>query len=174
MIRLRPFKQCDAETVISWLQDETVFLKWGGKLFGAYPLTAERMNEKYFSQNGGCAEPDNFYPWVALDDEGNVVGQFITRYTDGNPKHLRFGWVIVDNSARGKGIGRQMLTAGLKIAFEVLRAESVTLGVFENNEPAHRCYLSVGFRDEKTVDGNPWRQIEMKICREEYDRIAAG
>ena len=36
------------------------------------------------------------------------------RYLQGNPKLLRFGWVIVDGTVRGKGYGTKMLVLGLK------------------------------------------------------------
>lgn len=39
-----------------------------------------------------------------------------------------------------------MLKAALRYAFDILKAEKVTLGVFENNEPAYYCYKAAGFR----------------------------
>ena len=163
MLRLRPYKSCDAERIAGWLQDEDIFLKWGGKLFGDYPITAQMIDDKYNRQNGGCDEPDNFYPWVALNDDGTVVGHFIMRYLHGDPRCIRFGWVVVDDTIRGKGYGAQMLRAGLRYAFEILGAERVTLGVFEGNERAHKCYRSVGFVDYETRPGDPWNVIEMEI-----------
>ena len=124
----------------------------------------------YHLNNGRCEEPDNFYPWVALDDEDNVVGHFIMRYLHGDRKILRFGWVIVDDKIRGKGCGRQMLSLGLKYAFEILGVDKVTIGVFENNEPAHKCYAEVGFKDKEIVEKDPWNVIEMEIHRADYDK----
>ena len=37
----------------------------------------------------------------------------------------------------------------VSLNFEILKMKRVTLGVFDNNEAAHRCYKSVGFVDEK-------------------------
>ena len=113
-------------------------------------------------------EEDNFYPWIAIDEDDNVVGHFIMRYTNGNTRQLRFGWVIVDDAMRGKGYGKQMLTLGLKYAFDFLGAEKVTIGVFENNESAHWCYKKAGFVDMETVKSEPWDVIEMEIKKEEY------
>ena len=167
-MRLRPYKPCDAEVIAKWVQDEEVFHKWGGDRFGSFPINAEVINDKYCKNNGDCAEPDNFYPWVALDDGGRVVGHFIMRYTNGDPKHLRFGWVIVDDSVRGKGYGAQMLSLGLKYAFEFLDVQEVTIGVFENNIPAHRCYGKVCFTDRVLVESDPWNIVEMAIQAEDY------
>lgn len=102
MLRLRPYKQNDSETIAEWLKEEDVFLKWGGKLFGDFPISDEIIDEKYRNKNGGCEEPDNFYPWVAIDEENNVVGHFIMRYLHGDNRIIRFGWVIVDDKKRGK------------------------------------------------------------------------
>ena len=85
------------------------------------------------------------------------------RYINGDKKVIRFGWVIVDSSVRGKGYGTKMLRLGLKYAFDILGAEKITIGVFENNAPAHLCYKKVGFADVDVVKGEPWDIIEMEI-----------
>ncbi|MBR0509830.1 MAG: GNAT family N-acetyltransferase [Clostridia bacterium] len=168
MLKIRPYKSCDAETIAKWVQDKDVFMKWSGGRFGAFPVTAHTIDEKYRLFNGDCAEADNFYPWVAFDDNGEVVGHFIMRYLNGNKKLLRFGWVVADPALRGKGCGTQMLSAGLQYAFTLFGAEKVTIGVFENNAPAHRCYLKTGFTDVKTETGDPWNIIEMEIDRKSF------
>lgn len=168
MLRLRPYKQNDSKTIAEWLKEEDVFLKWGGKLFGDFPISAEIIDEKYRNKNGGCEESDNFYPWVAIDEENNVVGHFIMRYLHGDNRIIRFGWVIVDDKKRGKGYGKQMLQSGLKYAFEIMDAKEINLGVFVNNEPAHHCYKAAGFRDSEIREGNPWQVMEMVMHREDY------
>ncbi len=168
MLRLRPYKPCDSEKIAGWVNDEDIFHKWGGDHFGEYPISAETIDEMYRLKNGDCGEPDNFYPWIAFDDENNVIGHFIMRYLHGDRRILRFGWVIVDNTARGKGYGTEMLRTGLKYAFEILGAETVTIGVFENNDPAHRCYRKLGFTDRETVRRGPWKVIEMEMQKAAY------
>lgn len=46
-MRLRPYKSCDAEKIVSWINNEEVFLKWGGDRFGTYPVNAETIDNKY-------------------------------------------------------------------------------------------------------------------------------
>ncbi len=166
MLRLRPYKSCDSGIIEKWIQDKDVFMKWGGERFGEFPISARIIDDKYTLNNGDCAEEDNFYPWIAFDEENNVVGHFIMRYLHGNNRLLRFGWVIVDSSQRGKGYGTEMLRIGLKYAFDILGADKVTIGVFESNESAHKCYRKVGFKDVKIVSGEPWNIIEMAIERD--------
>ena len=55
-------------------------------------------------------------------------------------------------------------------AKEIFGAKKVSLGVFENNEPAYRCYKAVGFNDvilDKTekyqVLGEEWNCVELEI-----------
>ena len=175
MLRLRPYKSCDAEHIARWVDDERVFHIWGGDLFGAFPINGDTINNTYFNKNGNCAEPDNFYPMTAFDESG-VVGHFIIRYIGGNNKVVRFGWVVVDGSRRGRGLGREMLTLALKFAFEIHGAERVTIGVFENNPRAYKCYTSIGFSEDTAapemyaeVEGEKVRVIELAVTKEEYE-----
>ncbi len=82
---------------------------------------------------------------------------------------LRFGFVVVDPSKRGKGYGKRMLQLGLKFTIN-LWCKKVSLSVFENNESAYFCYKSIGFDDvilDKTeiyyVLGEEWKCKELMI-----------
>lgn len=146
MLRLRPYKPCDAETVISWIKDESAFRRWSTDRYEFYPITAADMNSKYMECNGDCTESDNFYPMTAFDESG-IVGHLIMRFTDEAKTTLRFGFVIVDDSKRGMGYGKEMLRLALKYAFEILMVKKVTLGVLENNPSAYFCYKAAGFKE---------------------------
>ena len=168
-LRLRHYKPCDADSIVSWIKDEDALRKWSSDRFGDYPISPEDINKKYIENNGDCAEQDNFYPLTAFDESG-VVGHLILRYTDKEKKVIRFGFVIVDDSKRGKGYGKKMLTLAVKYAFDIFGAEKVTLGVFDNNEPAYYCYKAAGFKEteEETgceLFGEQWRIVEMEIKR---------
>lgn len=165
MLRLRPYKNCDAQYIAGWIKDEAAFRRWCADRFETYPVSAEDINRHY----ADCAGEDNFYEMTAFDDSG-VVGHLIMRFTDEAKTVLRFGFVIVDDTKRGMGYGKEMLSLSLKYAFEILKVKKVTLGVFENNPSAYYCYRSVGFR-EALVDeiryyhvlGEDWKCIEMEI-----------
>lgn len=168
MLRLRPYKNCDAKEIVTWCQDEIAFRKWSADRFQSFPITADDMNQKYDDCNGDCVEADNFYPMTAFDDSG-IVGHLIMRFIDEKKTALRFGFVIIDNTKRGKGYGKEMLTLALKFAFEILRVDKVTLGVFENNPTAYYCYKAVGFKDvelqEKEhfrINGEDWNCLELE------------
>ena len=173
MLRLRPYKTSDAKTIISWCKDEVAFRKWTSDCYESFPITEADMNGKYVDNNGDCAEPDNFYPMTAFDESG-IVGHLIMRYTDEEKKVLRLGFVIVDDSKRGKGYGKEMISLAIRFAFEIFKAEKVTLGAFENNPPAYYCYKAAGFRDVENGEiicelfGEKWKILELAITKDEY------
>lgn len=108
--------------------------------------------------------------------ENGVVGHLIMRYTDEKQTVLRLGFVIVDDSKRGLGYGKEMLLLSLKFAFEILKAEKVTLGVFDNNMPAYYCYKAAGFKEIEmeepeicNVCGETWNIIELEMKRADYE-----
>ena len=172
-LRLRPYKNCDAKTIVSWIRDEMAFRKWSADRYESFPITEDDMNQKYMNCNGDGIEPDDFYPMTAFD-ESRVVGHLTMRFTDKEKKILRFGFVIVDDKKRGKGYGKKMLELALKFAFDILKVSKVTLGVFENNPSAYYCYKAVGFKEISLeqdeyyhIFGEKWKCIELEV--DEYE-----
>ena len=135
MIRIKPYRTSDVDTILSWCQDEKSFYQWTAGILGNYPIT-----QKEFSF------VESLMPFTAFDETG-IVGFFTLRNPDESLDELRFGFVIVNPHRRGKGYGKAMLQLGLKFVFEIYGAKKVSLGVFENNLPAYYCYKAVGFND---------------------------
>ena len=164
MLRLRPYKNCDADIIASWIKNEYAFRQWCADRYDRYPISGADINAHY----AGFADADWFYPMTAFDETG-VVGHLIMRFTDEEKRILRFGFVIVDVNRRGEGYGREMLSLALQYAVLFLRAGKVTLGVFENNPAAYYCYKAAGFQDVPTeqaeyyhVLGEDWKCLEME------------
>lgn len=135
MLRLRPYNSNDAEQILSWSKDTEAFYKWTAGVLGEYPLSVEQFHSV-----------TNLMAFTAIDDD-EVVGFFTMRKPSESFDELRFGFVVVDSRKRGKGYGKGMLQLGLKYAKEIYGAQKVSLGVFENNQPAYHCYKAVGFKD---------------------------
>ena len=155
---LRPFNPNDAPTILNWCKDKHAFRLWSADRYKEYPAKPEEMMEQY--------EGDNMYPLTAVVGEA-VIGHILLRYPTENKTLVRFGFVIVDDSKRGKGYGRQMLRLSIDYAQQELGAQKITLGVFCDNHSAVECYKSVGFRitgeDAYTIDGEEWKGFEMKL-----------
>ena len=158
MLRLRPYKKDDAETILSWIKDEKAFYKWTAGILGEYPISVEQFNAV-----------SNLMAFTAIDDN-EIIGFFTMRRPNEFFEELRFGFVIVDSEKRGQGYGKKMLELGLKYAKEIFGANKVSLGVFENNKSAYFCYKATDFEDvsqdeiEKyTVMGEEWNCLELEI-----------
>lgn len=89
-----------------------------------------------------------------------------------NFDEIRLGFVIVDDKRRGNGYGKEMLSLAIRYAFDFVKVKKISLGVFENNKSAIKCYESCGFKKvklEKTESyhcmGEIWNCIEMELVK---------
>ncbi len=166
MLYLRSYDPDDAQKIVSWIGDEVSFRQWCADRYEAYPISAEDVNRYY----APYADSDRFFPMTACDGT-EPVGHLLLRFTNETRTALRFGFIIVDASKRGRGYGRNMLMLALQRAFSFPQVAKVTLGVFENNAPARACYRSVGFREavcapeRYEILGEIWNCLEMELER---------
>ena len=156
---LRPFTIDDAPIILSWIKDLSAFRKWSADRYPAFPPKPEEMVAQYAAENN--------FPFTAIDNDGNIIGHIMLRYPDSSKTVIRFGFVIVDDNLRGKGYGKQMLQLAIQKAKNEFGAKKITLGVFDNNPSALRCYESVGFQvigtDSYLIDGEEWTGKEMEM-----------
>ena len=154
---LRPFLPDDAKTILGWCKDRLAFRLWSADRYKDFPARPEEMQKQY--------EGDNMYPLTAVVGD-KIVGHILLRYPSEDKSVIRFGFVIVDDSIRGRGYGKQMLRLAIDYAQQKLDAKLITLGVFCDNVSAVECYKSVGFRitgeDNYTIDGENWKGYEMR------------
>jgi len=166
MLRLRPYKACDAQTITKWIKSEYAFRQWSADRYDHYPITPDDMN-MYYDRDKNT---DRIFGMTAFDESG-VVGHFTMRYPrEQDQNEIRLGFVIVDDEKRGMGFGKEMLLLAVQYAFNFLKVNKVSLGVFENNIAAVRRYKSCGFRQVKTDQvekyacmGEIWNCIEMEF-----------
>ena len=165
MLCLRKFSPVDAKIILGWINNEREFRMWSADRFGDYPIAPNDMVTHYDE----CCKSGSFFPLTAIDENGKVCGHLILRYTNEEKTEVRFGFVIVDSSARNKGIGRTMLELAKSYAADELHASTLSLGVFENNAAVHKCYKSAGFNEVEegeefyNVLGEQWRCVEMFV-----------
>ena len=161
---LRDFRNEDAQIVAGWLRSEEELFKWSADRFNKHPLLGKDIIENYTPQ----LETGRFFPLTAVDEKENVIGHFIIRYPKADDDStVRFGFVIVDPSLRGKGYGKEMLRLGIEYVKKNHLASRIDLGVFENHEGARHCYEAVGFveysRRECKMPIGTWTCIDMEI-----------
>lgn len=167
MLKLEPFSPNDFQQLIDWIPDASFALQWGGPAF-TFPLTVEQL-ENYLKDSNEINASK--YIFKAVEESTNsVIGHISIGNVDRINESARIGKVLIGNSdSRGKGYGTQLMLAALKVAFEELKLHKVTLGVFDFNASAIRCYEKVGFkkegllRDARKNGDEYWNLIEMGI-----------
>lgn len=166
MIRLRPYKLSDAGYVLNWFNDEFTFSQWCAGKF-SYPLTKGQLDEYYHSYEND----DNAWIFTALNEEGIPVGHFFMCKADYKNESVHLGFIVADPKIRGQGYGKEMVALSVRYAFDILKVKRVTLKVFDNNPTAYYCYKSVGFVDEKLIEGyftygnDKWAVYDMAIVK---------
>lgn len=162
---LRPYKCLDASIITSWLKSEYLMRQWCADRYERYPVTPEDMNTYHALYIDGQRSRA-----LTMVDGNEVVGYITLRNPADDLTEQRLGFVIVDDSKRGCGLGKTLVAMAVKYAFEELGATKVSLGVFENNQPAIHCYEAVGFHRVSRPEaesyqclGETWNCIEMEI-----------
>lgn len=138
MITLEKFTVEDFERLISWIKSEDDLILFAGPIF-RFPLTNEQLSEYINS------DVRKVYK-VVDSDSHEVIGHCELNDINKNSKSARVCRVLVGDPAnRNKGYGRKMLQKLIKVAFDELSLNNLTLKVFEKNDSAVKCYKNCGF-----------------------------
>ncbi|MBN1896367.1 MAG: GNAT family N-acetyltransferase [Candidatus Aenigmarchaeota archaeon] len=138
MITIRNFRPDDIEK-ISFFKSESVKMNFPGCEFN--PVLYRKLLLKSVSMS-----PD--YVKVA-EDNGNVVGYVWFRVIDSSVGMFgRFEHLFVDQSCRGKGVGR-MLMESAEDFFRKSGIKTVKLTVTTTNEDAMKLYEKLGYRTKR-------------------------
>jgi len=163
-ISIRPYQSSDAALITSWLKSEYLMRQWCADRYERYPVTPEEMNTYHERNIDGQRSLA-----LTMTDSDDIVGYITLRIPADDPTEQRLGFVIVDDSKRGRGLGKALVSMAIKYAFETLGAMKVSLGVFENNPSAIHCYESAGFHRVSLSEtesyeclGETWNCIEME------------
>ncbi|MDO5111400.1 MAG: GNAT family N-acetyltransferase [Clostridia bacterium] len=166
-LRLRPYVSSDAAHIVSWCRSEFAFRQWCADFFDHYPLLPMEFESYARALDNN---PRSFVMTGCLGQ--TVIGSVSLRYPRDTDDTVRLGFVILDPAYRGLGLGKKLVQAAARYAFDYLDARRVTLGVFENNPSAHHCYLQAGFRPNAkepvfycAIMGEEWTQYELECMR---------
>lgn len=163
-LTLRPYQPLDAAVIASWLKSEYLMRQWCADRYEHYPVTPEDMDTYHKRNIDGQRSRA-----LTMTDGDDIVGYITLRTPADNHTEQRLGFVIVDDSKRGLGLGKALVTMAVKYAFETLGVTKVSLGVFENNPSAIHCYEAAGFHRVSRPEaesyqclGETWNCIEME------------
>jgi RimJ/RimL family protein N-acetyltransferase len=177
MITLEYFTKDDFQQLIDWIDNEELMYNWTGSMFN-FPLTNDKL-EWYID---GTNDPNRSDALVykAVDNEtGQTVGHISLGGISRKNKAARISRVLVGKNCQGKGVCKAMIQAVLRIGFEELGLHRISLGVYDFNTSAIRCYKKCGFvhegtsRDVFLYGGKYWSLIEMGILEDEWRAIQA-
>lgn len=146
-VTLRPFCSSDGELLLQWRFDKEIrFLM----MMHPYPIS-ESLNIKWL--DGIMNDTSNKKIYFAIEENisQKLIGYFTLQNIDLINRNAMLGIIIGDKNYRGKGLGKDIMKAGMEYGFNSLGLNKISLLVVQSNEQAIRLYESVGFQKEGTL-----------------------
>lgn len=173
-ITLREFNRDDIARLVDWVNSggPDFFVRWAGTAF-EYPLTDKQMEAHLAEAEGPEASRRVF---AAVDSAtGEVVGHAEFSRIDRKNRSASISRLLVgEPSARGKGVGRQIVSRLLDAAFGEMSLHRVDLYVLELHVSAFSMYEGLGFKTEghlveaRRAGGKYWNAYYMAMLEEEW------
>ncbi|QII28873.1 GNAT family N-acetyltransferase [Stenotrophomonas maltophilia] len=131
---LQPVHPSHFAVIAGWLDSPGATLRWAGAGV-LFPLPSNAFAAALsLSERPG---------WVLLDAEGTCVG--FGQYWPTAPGSTHLGRIIVSPQARGRVLGRGLMTALCAEAVHRTVAAQLTLKVYRDNPAAVALYRDLGF-----------------------------
>lgn len=175
MITLAYFEKSDFNQLIDWINTEELLINWSGRMF-SFPLNNESLD--WYLRDTNDIENSDAFIYKAIDENGQVVGHISLGSVSTTNKSARISRVFVSQAGRNKGVCQQMVKAVLKIGFEQLKLHRISLGVYDANASATKCYENAGMKieginkDILLYKGVYWSNIEMAMLEDEWNVLA--
>lgn len=176
MIRLEYFTKDDFQQLIDWVDNEHLLTNWAGSLF-SFPLTPDSL-DWYLEDTNDLAKAGAFVYKAVDDQNGKVVGHISLGGISRKNRSARISRVLVgDPEYAGKGVCSAMVKEVIAIGFGELALHRISLGVYDFNTAAIRCYERCGFvregvqRDVLKYGDAFWSLLEMSILEEEWRKM---
>ena len=173
MITLEPFGPADFSQLMDWVNEERLMKEWSGSMF-SFPLTESGL--AWYVEGSNDMKDPNVFVYKAVDSKtGITVGHISLGGISLRDRAGRITRVLVGNTTeRRRGICQGMVKALLRIGFEDLKLHRISLGVYDFNQAAIKCYLKAGFQQEGVLrdvvkhGDDYWTLIEMGILEDEW------
>jgi len=172
MIKIELIKEEDLINIVEWNKNtsQDFLIQWSGNLY-SYPLNINQLKYYYLKK---AKENFNIFIYKIIKED-KMIGTIELKIADEGRTIGRICRVLIgDERYRGQGIGTEAVLEILKIGFEKFKLNKITLGVFDFNTNAIKCYEKVGFKkykyieNEYKVSSGTWSSYEMCISREDF------
>ncbi|SRR6267378_92231 len=174
-VYLRPLERTDLnETYLGWLNDPEVtrYLETG-----VFPATYQDLEKFYDGVTG--SKTDVIFA-IADRKTHRHVGNVKLGPINWVHRRALLGIMIGEKGFWGKGVGEEATRLMVEYGFFRLNLHRIGLGVFEEHQPAIRCYEKIGFklegrlRDQMFQAGEYKNQLWMGLLRAEYKPLRTG
>ena len=130
---LAPASDADVDAIMAWFPDAASADIWSGPDF-RFPFSAETFREDL--RLGTMAS------WALRGPAGDFAafGQSYERTGRGHLARL-----VVNPAMRGRGVGKRLIQHIIGALEASQDYDEYSLFVYRHNEPAYRCYRSLGF-----------------------------
>lgn len=161
MGRFREATEDDFEDICKLVKtEEELFLVYPN---GKYPFTVSQVKELSLIRKE-----------LTVAVEKNKIVGFANLYNYEPNNQAFIGNVIIDQSHRGKGLGKEIVSYMLNKAYEKYELPEVRISVFSENTAALLLYSSFGFvpyqiEERNTPAGNRTALIHMKKMRKQKE-----
>ncbi len=176
MIKLEYFDSGDFDQLIEWIDSEELLINWAGSLF-SFPLNHKSM-EWYLKGANDLAESDALIYRVVDANINEVVGHISLGGISRKNRSARISRVLIGSgNHKGKGYCKDMIKAVIRIGFEDLNLHRISLGVYDFNQAALKCYQAAGFiiegknRDVLRHKEEWWSLVDMSILEDEWRQM---
>ena len=123
----------DIDAIMSWFPDAEAVDNWGGPVF-RFPFSAQSFREDL--------RLDKMSSWALRAPDG-ALAAFGQTYERGGRGHL--ARLVVKPGFRGQGAGKLLIQRIIDALEASHHYDEYSLFVYRHNEPAYRCYRSLGF-----------------------------
>ncbi|SEO15144.1 Protein N-acetyltransferase, RimJ/RimL family [Amphibacillus marinus] len=180
MIKLEYFNESDFPQFIKWCEQmtEAELFQWAGSEL-VHPIHYEKLKAYIEGANSAYSER---YIYRVVDLKLNkVIGHLQLAAVNHSQSNARISRVLIaDKSLRGKGYGQQIILRACRIIFDQFGLHRASLGVFDFNVSAVKCYEKIGFKQEgllreaRKVGDVYWNLYEMGMLEHEWMSIKSS
>lgn len=176
MIALARFEKEDFDQLIEWISTEELMINWAGSLF-SFPFTHKSLD--WYIKNTNDPETSEAFVYKVIEQEtGESIGHISLGSISRKNRSGRISRVLIGSEDhKGKGYCKDMMRSILKIGFDELNLHRISLGVYDFNIAAIKCYEKTGFvtegvtRDTLAVNNHWWSIQEMSMLENEWKKI---